>query len=92
MNKWSLRHPAWRPASGRRGRVRRWVTVAVATVALVAFLVAATMGPESERTPQLGRSLAGDGVALVSTADGAIKATVALRAAPSDLVAGFGSL
>ena len=82
------------PASDRRGRVRRRVTaaIAVATVALVAFLVAATMGPEGKRTLQPGRSLAGDGVALVSPADGAIKATVALRAAPSDMVAGFGSL
>ena len=82
------------PASGRRGRVRRWATVAVAvaTVALVAFLVAATIGPEGERRLQLERSLAGDGVALVSPADGAIRATVALRAAPSDMVAGFGSL
>ena len=82
------------PASGQRGRVRRWatVTVAAATVAFVAFLVAATMGPEGKRTLQVGRSLAGDGVALVSPANGAIKATVALRAAPSDIVAGFGSL
>jgi ABC-type transport system substrate-binding protein/DNA-binding SARP family transcriptional activator len=82
------------PASGRRGRVRRRVTgaVGVVTVALVAFLVAARIGPGGERTLQLGRSLAGDGVALVSPADGAIKATVALRATPSDLVAGFGSL
>ena len=82
------------PASGRRGRVRRRVTVAVAvaTAALVAFLAAATMAPEGERTLRPGRSLAGDGVALVSPADGAIKATVALRAAPTDMVAGFGSL
>jgi ABC-type transport system substrate-binding protein/DNA-binding SARP family transcriptional activator len=82
------------PASDRRGRVRRWTAVAVAfaTVALVAFLVAATIGPASERALQRGRSLAGDGVALISPADGAIKATVALRAAPSDMVAGFGSL
>ena len=82
------------PAFDRRGRVRRRVTVAiaVATAALVAFLTAATMAPEGERTLPPGRSLAGDGVALVSPADGAIKATVALRAAPTDMVAGFGSL
>ena len=82
------------PVSGRRRRTRRWATVgvAVATVALGAILVAATMGPEGERTLQLGRSLAGDGVVLVSPADGAIRATVALRSAPSDMAAGFGSL
>jgi ABC-type transport system substrate-binding protein/DNA-binding SARP family transcriptional activator len=86
--------PAPAPASGARGRVRRWATagVAIATLALVAFLLADAMRPEGKRTLQLGRSLAGDGVALVSPADGAIKATVALRAAPSDMVAGFGSL
>jgi ABC-type transport system substrate-binding protein len=82
------------PTSGRRGRVRRRVTVAiaVATAALVAFLAAAAMAPEGERTRPPGRSLAGDGVALVSPADGAITATVALRAAPTDMVARFGSL
>ena len=82
------------PASGRRRLVGRRATlaIAVATAALVAFLVAATMGPEGERTLPLRRSLAGDGVALVSPADGAIKATVVLRAAPSDMVAAFGSL
>ena len=82
------------PTFDRRGRVRRRVTVAiaVATAALVAFLTAATMAPEGERTLPPGRSLAGDGVALVSPADGAITATVALRAAPTDMVAGFGSL
>jgi peptide/nickel transport system substrate-binding protein len=83
------------PAFDRRGRVRWRVAVAivVATAALVAFLAAtAAMAPEGERTLRPGRSLAGDGVALVSPADGAIRATVALRAAPSDMVAGFGSL
>jgi ABC-type transport system substrate-binding protein/DNA-binding SARP family transcriptional activator len=82
------------PAPGRRRRVRRWATagVAVAIATIAAFLVTAALGPESDRALQLGRSLAGDGVALVSPADGAIKATVALRAAPSDMAAGFGSL
>ncbi len=83
---------AW--ASHRRGRVRRRVAVAiaVATAALIALLAAATMPPEGGRTPRPGRTLAGDGVALVSPADGTIKATVALRAAPTDMAAGFGSL
>jgi ABC-type transport system substrate-binding protein/DNA-binding SARP family transcriptional activator/streptogramin lyase len=82
------------PPSARRRRVRRWAAaaVAIAAVALVALLVAGTIGPEGERTLRPARPLAGDGVALVSPADGAIKATVALRAAPSDMVAGFGSL
>jgi ABC-type transport system substrate-binding protein/DNA-binding SARP family transcriptional activator len=82
------------PAFDRRGRVRRRVTVAiaVATAALIAFLVAAATAPEGGRALRPGRTLAGDGVALVFPADGAIKATVALRAAPTDMVAGFGSL
>ena len=82
------------PASDRRGRfrVRVTVAVAVAAAALVAFLAVATVAPKGEHTRRPERSLAGDGVALVSPADGAIKATVALRAAPSDMVAGFGSL
>ena len=84
-------HP---PASDRRGRfrVRVTVAVAVAAAALVAFLAVATVAPKGERTRRPERSLAGDGVALVSPADDAIRATVALRAAPSDMVAGFGSL
>ena len=82
------------PASDRRGRfrVRVTVAVAVAAAALVAFLAVATVAPKGEHTRRPERSLAGDGVALVSPADGAIRATVALRAAPTDMVAGFGSL
>jgi ABC-type transport system substrate-binding protein/DNA-binding SARP family transcriptional activator len=87
--------PVVAPTAGRHGRVRRWVTVAivVATVALVAFLVAVTTGSEGDRTHRPFRSpVAGNGVALVSPANGAIEARVALRAAPSDMVTGFGSL
>ena len=84
------------PASSRRGRhrVRREaiVAVAVAAVALVAFLAAAGMAPVHEPALRPERALTGDGVALVSPADGALKATLPLGAAPSDMVAGFGSL
>lgn len=81
-------------ASRRRGRVRRRAAVALAaaSVALVAFLAVPRMAPERAHAPRLGRSLAGDGVALISAADGALKATVPLRAAPSGMVAGLGSL
>jgi ABC-type transport system substrate-binding protein/DNA-binding SARP family transcriptional activator len=81
-------------SSCRRGRLRRRVAIAVAiaTVALITALVAATVAPESARTLRPARSLAGNGLALLSPADGAIKATVALRAAPNDMVARFGSL
>ena len=82
------------PALGRRGRIRRRtiVAVAVATGALVAILVAMRMTPDRDHALRPGRSLTGNGVALLSTADGAIRATVPLRAAPSDMMAGFGSL
>jgi ABC-type transport system substrate-binding protein/DNA-binding SARP family transcriptional activator/DNA-binding beta-propeller fold protein YncE len=84
------------PASSRGGhrRVRREaiVAVAVAAIALVAFLAAAGMAPVREPRLRPERALTGDGLALVSPADGALKATVPLRAAPSDMVAGFGSL
>ena len=82
------------PAFGRRDRIRRRavVAVAVATVALVVILAATGMAPDRDHALRPGRSLSGNGVALLSSADGAIRATVPLRAAPSDMMAGFGSL
>ena len=58
----------------------------------MAILVAMRMTPDRDHALRPGRSLTGNGVALLSTADGAIRATVPLRAAPSDMMAGFGSL
>jgi YVTN family beta-propeller protein len=71
----------------RPGRARVALALAVAAGVLIALVLVPQLGSSARR-----RRLDGNLLALVSPGDGAVTATVALAAPPSDLVFGFGTL